>query len=300
MSRPQFSGDETEAPAIRLIVPYIIDGGTGKRTQLVARYLGPRLGQMVQATSITGAVAGHTAIANSPPDGKTLGMITGEIGMMHWHEGVTELTWRSYTPLAVPFVEAAAVIVRADAPWESLNDFLAATRAKAKRGSGSPDFGVWKFALLGLIRAAGIDDDRVVWVPTTSGEEGIAKLIAGEVDVAPVPMVEAPELIFAGRIRPLATMAEKRHPLFPNVPTVREAVEFDWQVAHWRGLVAPAGLARDVEARLVAALRRVAADPAFSDECARNGYSLGWRFGAEFGEYMREDDEQFGKLILAR
>lgn len=300
MSVSRFSGGDTEAGTIRVIVPYIIDGGTGKRSQLLARYLGLQLGRPVRAISIGGAVAGHEAIASARPDGETLGMITGEIGMMHWHEGVTSLTWRSYTPLAVPFVEAAAIIVRADAPWKSLEDFLEAIRTNKLRGSGSPDFGVWKFALLGLVQAAGIDCGRIVWVPTASGEEGIAKLVGGEVEVAPVPMVEAPELIFAGRIRPLATMAEARHPLFPDVPTVREAVGLDWQVAHWRGLVAPAGLAREVEARLVTALRQVAADPAFMAESARNGYSLGWRFGADFAQYMREDDAQFGRLIRAR
>lgn len=296
----QCGGVEPPASPIQVIVPYIIDGGTGKRGQLLARYLGAQLGRAVHATSISGAVAGHAAIASARPDGGTLGMITGEIGMMHWHEGVTELTWRSYTPLAVPFVEAAAVMVRADAPWGSLADLLAAIRARILRGSGSPDFGVWKFALLGLLGAAGIDEDRIAWVPTKSGEEGIAKLIAGEVDIAPVPMVEAPEMILTGRIRPLATMAETRHPLFPDVPTVKESIGLDWQVAHWRGLVGPVDLAPEVQATLVAAPRRVAGDPAFVEECARNGYSLGWRFGADFGRYMQDDDEQFGRIICTR
>jgi len=285
---------------IEIVVPYILDGGTGKRTQLLARHLRQQLGETVAVRSRTGAVAGHTEIAAARPDGRTLGMITGEIGMMHWHSDVTPLTWRDYTPLAVPFVEAAAILVRADAPLRSLADFLDAARARPVRGSGSPDFGVWKFALMGLLAAAGIDPGRVHWTPTISGEEGIARLIAGEVDVAPVPMVEAPELIFAGRVRPLATMAEVRHPLFPDVPTVREAVGLDWRVAHWRGLVAPAGLAAKVKDGLVAALRRIAADPGFSEECRANGYSLGWRFDDDFAQYMRDDDELFGRLIVER
>ena len=80
-----------------------------------------------------------------------------------------------------------------------------------------------KFALLGLLEAAGIDAGRIAWTPTISGEEGIAKLIAGEVDIAPVPMVEAPELIFAGRIRPLATMARPRGARGPRRRFARQA-----------------------------------------------------------------------------
>ena len=61
--------------------------------------------------------------------------------------------------------------------------------------------------------------------------------------------------------------------------------------------MAPAGLDADLRDRLIAALHEVAADPAFIEECRRNGYTLGWRFGADFGQYMKQDDEQFGKVI---
>ena len=184
-------------------------------------WLGDELNRPVNVESRTGAVAGHTAIAAAAPDGLTLGMITGAIGMMHWHENVTALTPLSYTPLAVPYVEAAAVIVRADAP----------------------------------------------------------------------------ALIFKGTIRPLATMDDQRHPLFPDAPTVKEATGLDWCVADWRGLVAPAGLAPQLRDPLIEALRRIAADESFTAECRTNGYTLGWRFGGDFADYMQEDDEQFGHVI---
>ena len=282
---------------MELIVPYVKGGGTDKRTRLVARVLERELGHPINVVNRTGAVVGHTVIAEAKPDGETIGMITGEIGMMHWFSQVTNLTWRDYTPLAVPYVEAAAIIVRGDAPFKSLADFLEVLRARPMRGSGSPDFGVWKFALVGLLNAVGIDPRRIEWIPTISGEEGIEKVIAGEVDVAPVPMVEAPELILAKKVRPLATMDDVRHPKFPDVPTVKEAIGVSWRVAHWRGVVGPAGLPFDVKTRLVAALRRVSVDPDFLEECRANGFSLEWRFGGDFADYMRKDDEQFGGII---
>src|SRR5215469_4581220 len=100
---------------ITIIVPYVSGGGTDKRSRLLARFLRRELETTIRVVNRTGAVAGHTAIATAPPDGRTLGVITGEIGMMHWHPGVTDLTYQSYTPLGVPYVEAAAVIVRQDA-----------------------------------------------------------------------------------------------------------------------------------------------------------------------------------------
>ena len=295
--RPKATKRQRTAPAVTVVVPYVKDGGTDKRSRLLARYLAREIKAPVRVVNRPGAVAGHAAIAAAAPDGRTLGMITGEIGMMHWHEGVTDLTWKSYTPLGVPYVEAAAIIVRDDAPFRTLAEFLDAARTRTVRGAGSPDFGVWKFALVGLLDKAGVPRSHLQWTETVSGEEGIAKVIAGEVDVAPVPMVEAPELIFSHKVRPLATMDERRHPLFPDVPTVEEAIGVDWRVAHWRGLVAPARLPARMKARFVAALRRIARDPGFAAACRRRGFSLGWRIDRAFAAYMKDDDAQFGRVI---
>lgn len=285
------------ARSITIIVPYVKDGGTDKRARLLARFLKQELKLPIRVVNSAGAVAGHTEIAAAAPDGRTLGMITGEIGMMHWHPGVTDLTWRSYTPLGVPYVEAAAIIVRDDAPYRTLADVLDAARARPIRGAGSPDFGVWKFALAGLFDKAGVPRSHLHWTETVSGEAGIAKVIAGEVDVAPVPMVEAPELIFSRKVRALATMDGVRHPLFPDVPTVKEAIGIDWHVAHWRGLVAPLRLPARLKARYVAALRRIARNPKFAGACRRRGFSLRWRIDRAFAAYMKEDDAMFGRVI---
>lgn len=158
---PRKSSRTPKASAISLIVPYIKDGGTDKRSRLLARFLQRALKTRIKVVNRPGAVAGHAAIAAAKPDGRTLGMITGEIGMMHWHDNVTDLTWKSYTPLAVPYVEAAAIIVREDAPFRTLADFVAAARSRPIRGAGSPDFGVWKFALLGLLGAVGVPASQV-------------------------------------------------------------------------------------------------------------------------------------------
>ena len=96
---------------MQLVVPYVQGGGSDQRARLAARYLERHLGQRVQVVNQAGAVAGHAAIAKAPADGSVIGLITGEIGMMHWHAGLTPLAPKDYTSLAVPYVESAAVIV---------------------------------------------------------------------------------------------------------------------------------------------------------------------------------------------
>jgi tripartite-type tricarboxylate transporter receptor subunit TctC len=283
--------------SVQLIVPYVAGGGSDQRARLVARYLEKHLSQRIEVVNRTGAVAGHTAIAEAPADGSVIGLITGEIGMMHWHRGLTALTPRDYTPLAVPFVESAAVIVAASSPWRTAREFLDEFRTRKFTGSGGPHFGVWKFALAGLLDAVGVDPAQLEWTETLSGEQGLEHVLAGRADVAPITMTDARAFLFSGQARALVTMEDTRHARFPDVPTVSEALDVNWQVAHWRGLVAPRGLPTQLQEELVTALREVADDTGFQAETAASAFTVRWRFADDFARYMAEDDRQFGRVI---
>lgn len=282
---------------IQLVVPYVQGGGSDQRARLVGRYLARYLEEPVEVVNRTGAIVGHTAIAQAQPDGRTIGQVSGEVGMMHWYGGLTDLTPDDYTPLAVPFVEAAAVIVKNDAPWRDLRELVDAFRTRTLRGSGGPNFGVWKFALVGLLDAMGGDVASLEWTETLSGEQGLAKVLAGEADVAPITLTDARGPLRAGAARALANLDATRHATFGDVPTVREAVGVDWSVGHWRGLVAPRGLPTAIRERYVDALRAVAADTAFQQEAQASSFTLAWRFGDDFARYMQEDDALFGRII---
>lgn len=283
--------------SIQLIVPYVAGGGSDQRARLVAKHLARQLGETVDVVNRTGAIAGHEAIAAAPADGSVIGLITGEIGMMHWHEGLTKLTPADYTPLAVPYVESAAVIVAADAPWKTIAQFIEELKRRPLRGSGGPNFGVWKFALVGLMDALGIPASHLEWTETLSGEQGLENVLAGRADVAPITMTDARAMLFSKKARALVAMEDARHARFPDAPTVREALGVRWHVAHWRGLVAPRGLPATLAGRYIAGLRAVANDPAFAKEAADNAFTVRWRFDGEFARYMEEDDRQFGHVI---
>jgi tripartite-type tricarboxylate transporter receptor subunit TctC len=278
-------------------VPYVAGGGSDQRARLVARFMSKHLGEAIDVVNRTGAVVGHEAIAAAPADGSVIGLITGEIGMMHWHEGLTKLTPADYTPLAVPYVESAAIIVAPGAPWKNISEFVAELKRRPLRGSGGPNFGVWKFALIGLMDALGIDPSRLQWTETLSGEQGLENVLAGRADVAPITMTDARAMLFADKARALVTMEDARHARFPDVPTVSEALGVKWHVAHWRGVVAPRGLPAPIAGRYIAALRAAANDPAFAQEASASAFTVRWRFGDEFARYMQEDDRQFGRVI---
>jgi hypothetical protein len=87
---------------ITLIVPWGAGGGTDATARIIGTLLEKELKQPINVVNRTGGsgVVGHSAIAQSPADGYTIGLITVEIGMMHW-QGLTELKGSSYTPLGL-------------------------------------------------------------------------------------------------------------------------------------------------------------------------------------------------------
>ena len=85
---------------VTLIVPWGAGGGTDATARIIGSLLEKELGQPVTVVNRTGGsgVVGHQAISSAPPDGYTIGLITVEIGMMHW-QGLTDISGASYTPI---------------------------------------------------------------------------------------------------------------------------------------------------------------------------------------------------------
>src|SRR3954451_1706708 len=104
---------------VTVIVPWGAGGGTDATARIVAALLEKDLGQPFNVVNRTGGsgVVGHSAIAGAQPDGYTIGIITVEIAMMHW-AGLTELTPRNFTPLALMNEDPPGVQVNASSPHQ--------------------------------------------------------------------------------------------------------------------------------------------------------------------------------------
>jgi tripartite-type tricarboxylate transporter receptor subunit TctC len=187
---------------ITLIVPWGAGGGTDATARIIGSILEKDLKQPVNVVNRTGGsgVVGHSAIAEAPPDGYTIGLITVEIGMMHW-QGLTELTSENYTPLALVNEDPAAVTVRVDAEWNDLNALIEAVKANPGKykASGTGQGGIWHLAIAGLLSELGIDPAAVPWVPSEGAAPGLQDLVAGGVDIVPASIPEARALLEAGR-----------------------------------------------------------------------------------------------------
>jgi tripartite-type tricarboxylate transporter receptor subunit TctC len=287
---------------ITIIVPWGAGGGTDATGRILASLMEKELGVPVSVVNRTGGsgVVGHSAIATAAPDGYTLGVVTVEIGMMHW-QGLTELTYDDYTPLALYNADAAGLQVRVDAPWDSAEAVLDAVKASPgeHKSSGTGQGGIWHLALAGMLQEAGIPPDAAPWVPSQGAAPGLQDLVAGGVDIVTCSVPEAQALLEAGRVRSLAVMSEERNPAFPDVPTLKEATGLDWTVAAWRGIAGPKGLPQEVSDKIVPLLQQIWESQEFRDFMAERGFGLVWRDPEGFRQWMAESDESLGDVMKA-
>ena len=287
---------------ITLIVPWGAGGGTDATGRMIGALLQEELGQPVNVVNRTGGsgVVGHSAIATAKPDGYTLGVITVEIGMMHW-AGLTKLSGTDFTPIALYNADPAGLQVAADSGYADANAVLTAIKDEPgkHKSSGTGQGGIWHLAMAGMLNSADIDPAASPWVPSKGAAPGLKELVAGGVDFVTCSVVEASALIDAGKVRSLAVMGSERLGAFPDVPTLKEATGLDWQIAAWRGLAGPKGMPDEVTAKLVPAFEKVWKSAEFQDFMKGRGFGLVWKPTDQFAAWMAESDESLGSVMTA-
>ncbi len=287
---------------ITLIVPWGAGGGTDATARIIGALLEKELKQPINVVNRTGGsgVVGHSAIAQSPPDGYTIGLITVEIGMMHW-QGLTDLKGSSYTPLGLVNADPAGLQVRADSPYKTVKDLVDAIKAEPgkHKASGTGQGGIWHLALAGMLKDLKVDPAAAPWVPSNGAAPGLQDLVAGGVDIVPCSIPEARSLIDAGKVKSLAIMDGAAPGLYPSLPTLKAQTGSDWKMAAWRGMAAPRGLPKDVEAALVTAIKKVYDSKEYHDFMASRGFGVIYLPPAEFATFMEKSTNDLGATMKA-
>jgi tripartite-type tricarboxylate transporter receptor subunit TctC len=287
---------------VQLIVPWGAGGGTDATARIIASLMEKELGQPINVVNRTGGsgVVGHQAIASAPADGYTLGLITVEIAMMHW-AGLTQLKPTDYTPIGLVNSDPAGLSVRADAPYKTVKDVLAAVKANPGKykASGTGQGGIWHLALAGLLKDQGIDPAAVPWVPSQGAAPGLQDLVAGGVELVTCSIPEARALIDAGKVKPLAIMDANPPALYPNLPTLKKETGSNWETAAWRVIAAPKGLPADLQNRLAATLKKVHDSKEFREFMAKQGYGVVWAGPQDTVKFMAKADGDLGAVMKA-
>jgi tripartite-type tricarboxylate transporter receptor subunit TctC len=296
------SAQQWPARPLRVITPFPAGGGTDIVARTVALKLGEQLGQnaVVDNRAGAGGIIGTELAARSPADGYTLLMgSNGPLAILpNLRARLPYDVTRDLAPVglvcAMPFV----LVVHPVLPVRTVKELVALAKARpGQLNYGSPGNGSTTHLANELLKVmAGID---VVHVPYKGVAPALADLVSGQLQLMSGDLGTVMPQVKSGRLRALATTGAKRSALTPELPTVAESGVPGYEASGWFGLLAPAGVDRDLIRRLNAALVRGLAD---ADARARLG-ALGGEVVAgtpeQFGRHIRAESEKWAKIIAA-
>ena len=295
------AGVDYPSKTVTIVCPWSAGGGTDRLSRYIADELDKRFDESVVVQNRTGGggAVGHSAGAMAKPDGHTILMATFELSTMHWM-GISKLTWEDYTWLAQLNADAAAIMVKKDAPWKDVKELVAHIKANPGKlkMSGTATGGAWDLARAGMMQAAGLPVDSVIWSPTKGSAPALVELLGGHIDAVCCSVPEAAPQIEAGELRVLAVMSDERLGDYPDYPTCREA-GVEWTAVGWRGLALP----KDTDAAIVEKLRKsvdtIVESEGFKAFMKKNGFNITIRSSEDFAAFLQAQDAQWQGVIEA-
>ena len=283
---------------LKVIIPYPAGSAVDGVARTVLTRMASGLGQPVVFEYKVGAGGniGMDFVARAPKDGYTL-LFTATQLVANPGLGKTGYdALNDFAPIGLVSRIPAMLVVPADSPARSVADLIALVKSRpgafsfASGGNG----GIGHFAGE-LFKANGGNLD-IVHIPYKSAADQVLSVVSGQTALAfPALMLALPQ-VKAGKLRPLAVTTAKRSALFPDVPTMREAMTPGFTLDAWYGLLAPAGVPVEVVNRLSAELVKALRDPAVRDPLIAGSHEVIGSTPAEFAAVMRDDFKLWGDL----
>ncbi|MFB3816813.1 MAG: tripartite tricarboxylate transporter substrate binding protein [Candidatus Methylomirabilales bacterium] len=205
------------------------------------------------------------------------------------------LKWDAFEPVARIHAEEEWLFAHPDAPWKTIDEVAAHAKANPKklRVAGSAIGGIDSFVVLSWEKAAGID---VEYIPHEGGGPATLAFLGRNAELLVGNVSEVVQHVEARKMVPLAVASEKRSPIFPDVPTLREK-GWDVVMLQWRSVLAPRGTPPARTAALSEAFQKAMATASWK-AFNRNAKAVDAYLGpADFRKFLAGEEEGFGKII---
>ncbi|MEJ8825585.1 tripartite tricarboxylate transporter substrate binding protein [Variovorax humicola] len=288
--------EDYPAKPVELVVPASAGGGTDALARSFSELAKKNFAQPFIVNDKPGAsgVVGMSDVLNSKADGYKVSVVIAELVILP-HLNLSKFTYADFRPVARLNADPAAITVKSDAPWNTIEEFIAAAKAKpgemkvGNSGNGS----IWHLAAAGFEDKTGVKFNHV---PYQGAAPGVVALLGGHIDAVSVSPGEVSAHVQGGKLKILAVMADERLKSFDKVPTLKER-KIDLSIGTWRGLAVPKATPTAVVDALREAARKTAADPAMRESLEKLNLGFAYLDADAFGKAMERDHAYFKQLV---
>ncbi|APW38713.1 ABC transporter substrate-binding protein [Rhodoferax koreense] len=279
---------------IELIVPYPAGGGTDVLGRAFAQAATKHLAQPLIVINKPGAAGaiGWADVINNKPDGYKIVLLATDL-MTQPNMGLTKITYEDFTPIARLNYDPAGLTVRADAPWNTVEEFLAAARTKVLSVGNAGNGSTWHLSAAAIEDKTGVKFNHI---PFTGAAPASLALLGGHIDAITVSAAEVYTYTSTGKLKTLAVMSDQRIKGFENVPTLKER-NIDISMGTWRGLAVNKATPPEIVEVLRAATVKIANEPSLLEALDRQNMGYAYADGDGFRTVMAKDHAAYRALI---
>jgi tripartite-type tricarboxylate transporter receptor subunit TctC len=287
---------------IKIIISFGAGGGSDIVGRIIAQRMQEKLGHPVVIENRPGAggMIGNEAIANSPKDGYTLGIMTaGQIAAPVMTKAPRYDTLKAFDSVGQIATAGLVIVTRPDYPAKTIKDLIASAKAKpGKVVFASPGYGATQHMAAELFKqVAGVD---MLHVPFRTSPEAMSALLGQQVDVLFDTVSALLGPVQSGQIKALAVTGKDRFPALPDVPTAMEAGGLsNYDVTTWYGLFGPHGMPKPVIAKLNKTLNEILQEPVVRDRLTKAGVLVQGSTPEAFDKFMADEYTRWDKVRIA-
>jgi tripartite-type tricarboxylate transporter receptor subunit TctC len=284
---------------VRIVVPFAAGGAVDELARIIAARLGDSFGQpvIIENHAGVGGNLGTEIVAKAPPDGLTILQTTnGHAISPALYRKLAFDPVKDFVPVTQLVASTLVLVASPGTEIKSMGELVALARSQpGKLNYGSSGVGNPLHLTMEMIKlAAGI---AIEPIPYRSDAQINAALMAGDVQVAVVPLATSLPLIMAGRLRALAVTGTARSAALPDAPTISQAGLAGFASSSWQGFFVPARTPREIVERIQAATANVLAAAEVRDRLKAFSYEPVGSTPAEFDAFFKSELAKFAGVV---
>lgn len=282
----------------RLILPFAPGGSVDIVARSVAAKLGDRLGRQIVVENRTGAggIIATELVANAPPDGYTLLLVSLAHAVNPWVYKTSYDPVRAFTFIASLGNGASVLAAHPSVPARSVQQLIAYAKSKPN-DLRFAHAGVGSFTHTSSVLFTMMANIETTMVSFRGGGPAMLDVMGGHTHLLVNSYLASVQHIRSGKLVGLGVTDTKRTPLLPDVPTIAESGVPGYQAANWWGIAAPAGTPQPIVERLNREIGAVLNSDELKQQFDRDGANIVPMTPAEFTKFFQDELAKWGKVV---